>query len=80
MKPDDKYYEKQTELETEKLKQKVNSLSQKDKQQIYEKGQIFHLMLGNSLPSAILSEVFREVVIGEVFVGHLQSSCLVQSF
>nr|XP_020016944.1 LOW QUALITY PROTEIN: presequence protease, mitochondrial [Castor canadensis] len=38
MKPDDKYYEKQTELETEKLKQKVNSLSQKDKQQIYEKG------------------------------------------
>jgi hypothetical protein len=42
MKPDDKYYEKQTELETEKLKQKVNSLSQKDKQQIYEKGQIFH--------------------------------------
>lgn len=39
MKPDDKYYEKQTQMETEKLAQKVNSLSQADKQQIYQKGQ-----------------------------------------
>ena len=39
MKPDDKYSEKQMQLETEKLKQKVNSLSPEDKQQIYEKGQ-----------------------------------------
>lgn len=39
MKPDDKYYEKQTQMETEKLEQKVNSLSQADKQQIYQKGQ-----------------------------------------
>lgn len=39
MKPDDKYYEKQTQMETEKLEQKVNSLSPADKQQIYEKGQ-----------------------------------------
>ncbi|KAF5928002.1 hypothetical protein HPG69_014160 [Diceros bicornis minor] len=38
MKPDDRYSEKQTQMETEKLKQKVNSLSLKDKQQIYEKG------------------------------------------
>ncbi|XP_006874805.1 PREDICTED: presequence protease, mitochondrial [Chrysochloris asiatica] len=38
MRPDDKYYEKQTQMETEKLKQKVNSLSPKDKEQIYEKG------------------------------------------
>uniref|UniRef100_F7C6Q1 Presequence protease, mitochondrial n=1 Tax=Equus caballus TaxID=9796 RepID=F7C6Q1_HORSE len=38
MKPDDKYSEKQTQMETEKLKQKVKSLSVKDKQQIYEKG------------------------------------------
>ncbi|XP_057400410.1 presequence protease, mitochondrial isoform X3 [Balaenoptera acutorostrata] len=38
MKPDDKYSEKQMQLETEKLKQKVNSLSPEDKQQIYEKG------------------------------------------
>ncbi|KAG3257777.1 pitrilysin metallopeptidase 1 [Ictidomys tridecemlineatus] len=38
MKPDDKYYEKQTQIETEKLKQKVDSLSPEDKQQIYEKG------------------------------------------
>ncbi|EHB04995.1 Presequence protease, mitochondrial [Heterocephalus glaber] len=38
MKPDDKYYEKQSEMETEKLEQKVSSLSQNDKQQIYEKG------------------------------------------
>lgn len=39
MKPDDKYSEKQMQLEAEKLKQKVNSLSPEDKQQIYEKGQ-----------------------------------------
>ncbi|CAK7320721.1 Presequence protease, mitochondrial [Vulpes lagopus] len=38
MTPDDKYPEKQAQMETEKLKQKVNSLSPKDKQQIYEKG------------------------------------------
>ncbi|KAM6215866.1 presequence protease, mitochondrial [Rhynchocyon petersi] len=38
MKPDDKYYEKQTQMETEKLKQMVNSLSPKDKERIYEKG------------------------------------------
>ncbi|KFO24997.1 Presequence protease, mitochondrial [Fukomys damarensis] len=38
MKPDDKYYEKQSQMETEKLDQKVNSLSQEEKQQIYEKG------------------------------------------
>ncbi|XP_023404516.1 presequence protease, mitochondrial isoform X1 [Loxodonta africana] len=38
MKPDDKYYEKQTQIETEKLKQKVDSLSPKDKEQIYDKG------------------------------------------
>ncbi|XP_044770958.1 presequence protease, mitochondrial isoform X6 [Neomonachus schauinslandi] len=38
MTPDDKYPEKQAWMETEKLKQKVDSLSPKDKQQIYEKG------------------------------------------
>ncbi|KAI5262151.1 Presequence Protease [Manis pentadactyla] len=38
MKPDDKYSEKQTQMETEKLKQKVSCLSPKDKKQIYEKG------------------------------------------
>ncbi|XP_060048368.1 presequence protease, mitochondrial [Erinaceus europaeus] len=38
MKPDDKYSEKQTQMETEKLKQKVSVLSQEDKQRIYEKG------------------------------------------
>lgn len=41
MKPDDRYYEKQTQMETEKLEQKVNSLSQADKKQIYEKGQTY---------------------------------------
>ncbi|XP_037691591.1 presequence protease, mitochondrial [Choloepus didactylus] len=38
MKPDNKYYEKQTQMETEKLMQKINSLSLNDKQQIYKKG------------------------------------------
>ncbi|XP_025786806.1 presequence protease, mitochondrial isoform X3 [Puma concolor] len=38
MKPDDKYFEKQTQKETEKLKQKIDCLSPKDKKQIYEKG------------------------------------------
>lgn len=45
MTPDDKYPEKQAQMETEKLKQKVNSLSPKEKQQIYEKGQMFHFVL-----------------------------------
>uniref|UniRef100_A0A7N4V387 Presequence protease, mitochondrial n=1 Tax=Sarcophilus harrisii TaxID=9305 RepID=A0A7N4V387_SARHA len=38
MNPDEKYYEKQTQMETEKLKQKINSLSTKDKLYVYEKG------------------------------------------
>ncbi|XP_012520350.1 PREDICTED: presequence protease, mitochondrial, partial [Propithecus coquereli] len=38
MKPDDKYHEKQAQMEAEKLKQMVGSLSPKDKQLIYEKG------------------------------------------
>lgn len=38
MKPDEKYSEKQAQMETEKLQQKVTSLSPEDKQQIYEKG------------------------------------------
>lgn len=43
MKPDDKYSEKQAQMETEKLQQKVTSLSLEDKQQIYEKGQVWQL-------------------------------------
>ncbi|XP_074214426.1 presequence protease, mitochondrial isoform X4 [Camelus bactrianus] len=38
MKPDDQYAEKQAQVEAEKLKQKVDSLSPEDKQRIYEKG------------------------------------------
>uniref|UniRef100_A0A8C5V7E1 Presequence protease, mitochondrial n=1 Tax=Microcebus murinus TaxID=30608 RepID=A0A8C5V7E1_MICMU len=38
MRPDDKYHEKQAQMEAEKLKQMVGSLSPKDKQLIYEKG------------------------------------------
>ncbi|CAK6432881.1 unnamed protein product [Pipistrellus nathusii] len=38
MKPDDKYSEKQAQMETEKLQQKVSALSLEDKQQIYDKG------------------------------------------
>uniref|UniRef100_G1NWE6 Pitrilysin metalloproteinase 1 n=2 Tax=Myotis lucifugus TaxID=59463 RepID=G1NWE6_MYOLU len=38
MKPDDKYSEKQAQMETEKLQQKVSALSKEDKQQIYDKG------------------------------------------
>lgn len=45
MKPDDKYFEKQTQKETEKLKQKIDSLSPKDKKQIYEKGQMCNFVL-----------------------------------
>ncbi|XP_036198308.1 presequence protease, mitochondrial isoform X3 [Myotis myotis] len=37
MKPDDKYSEKQAQMETEKLQQKVSALSLEDKQQIYDK-------------------------------------------
>ncbi|XP_037012447.2 presequence protease, mitochondrial [Artibeus jamaicensis] len=38
MKPDDRYSEKQAQMENEKLRQKVSALSPEDKQQIYDKG------------------------------------------
>uniref|UniRef100_A0A2K6SEG9 Presequence protease, mitochondrial n=1 Tax=Saimiri boliviensis boliviensis TaxID=39432 RepID=A0A2K6SEG9_SAIBB len=38
MRPDDKYREKQAQVEAMKLKQKVEALSPRDRQQIYEKG------------------------------------------
>ncbi|EMP41137.1 Presequence protease [Chelonia mydas] len=38
MSPDESYYEKQAKLEAEKLKQKVNALSEEEKKQTYEKG------------------------------------------
>ncbi|XP_054292888.1 presequence protease, mitochondrial isoform X1 [Pongo pygmaeus] len=38
MRPDDKYHEKQAQVEATKLKQKVEALSPGDRQQIYEKG------------------------------------------
>ncbi|XP_027697396.1 presequence protease, mitochondrial isoform X2 [Vombatus ursinus] len=38
MNPDEKYYDKQTQMEMEKLKQKIDSLSMKEKLHIYEKG------------------------------------------
>lgn len=47
MRPDDKYHEKQAQVEATKLQQKVEALSPGDRQQIYEKGQ--------RLPSALAS-------------------------
>ncbi|KAM5235046.1 presequence protease, mitochondrial [Ctenodactylus gundi] len=38
MKPDDNYHEEQKRVETTKLNQKINSLSNQDKQEIYRKG------------------------------------------
>uniref|UniRef100_A0A8C3XUQ9 Presequence protease, mitochondrial n=1 Tax=Chelydra serpentina TaxID=8475 RepID=A0A8C3XUQ9_CHESE len=38
MSPDESYYEKQAKLEAEKLKHKVNALSEEEKKQTYEKG------------------------------------------
>lgn len=58
MTPDDKYPEKQAQMETEKLKEKVDSLSPKDKQQIYEKGQMFDFVLTPS-PSPEPSELCK---------------------
>lgn len=50
MKPDDKYSEKQAQMETEKLQQKVTSLSPEEKQQIYEKGQVWQLPPHHPVP------------------------------
>ncbi|XP_068091898.1 presequence protease, mitochondrial isoform X2 [Hyperolius riggenbachi] len=38
MSPDDDYYNKQAQLESEKLNQKVKALSEEERKQIYEKG------------------------------------------
>lgn len=52
MKPDEKYSEKQAQMETEKLQQKVSALSLEDKQQIYDKGQTLNFVPGCSLAFA----------------------------
>lgn len=52
MKPDDKYSEKQAQMETEKLQQKVSALSLEDKQQIYDKGQTLNFVPGRFLAFA----------------------------
>lgn len=49
MKPDDKYSEKQAQMENEKLRQKVSALSPEDKQQIYDKGQVLSCAPGHSV-------------------------------
>lgn len=38
MSPDEEYFNKQAELECEKLNQKVKALSEEDRKHIYEKG------------------------------------------
>lgn len=38
MSPEEDYYDKQAKLEAEKLKKKVNALSEEEKKQIFEKG------------------------------------------
>lgn len=38
MSPEKDYYDKQAKLEAEKLKKKVNALSEEEKTQIFEKG------------------------------------------
>ena len=52
MKPDDKYSEKQVQMENEKLRQKVSSLSPEDKQQIFDKGQALSFGPSHSLAFA----------------------------
>ncbi|KAM9229505.1 presequence protease, mitochondrial isoform 2-T2 [Dugong dugon] len=73
MKPDDKYYEKQTQMETEKLKQKVNSLSRKDKEWIYEKGlelrtQQSKTQDASCLPALRVSDIERTIPFTELDV------------
>lgn len=40
MSPDENYYEKKAQLENEKLNQKVEALSEEERKQIYEKGNL----------------------------------------
>ncbi|XP_023580780.1 presequence protease, mitochondrial isoform X1 [Trichechus manatus latirostris] len=73
MKPDDKYYEKQTQMETEKLQQKVNSLSRKDKERIYEKGlelrtQQSKTQDASCLPALKVSDIERTIPFTELDV------------
>lgn len=63
MSPDEAYYDKQAKTEAEKLKQKVNALSEEQKKQIYEKGwDLLRLSFSCCLKNA-----------ASCLVGHLQS-------
>lgn len=64
MRPDDQYSEKQMQLETEKLRQKVSLLSSEDKRHVYEKGErvprpVAHLSTHLSTPRHLLSHRVR---------------------
>ncbi|KAF6270541.1 pitrilysin metallopeptidase 1 [Rhinolophus ferrumequinum] len=73
MTPDDQYSEKQTQMETEKLKRKVSSLSLEDKQQIYEKGLELQTQQSEAhdascLPALKVSDIERSIPFTELAV------------
>ncbi|XP_049632256.1 presequence protease, mitochondrial isoform X1 [Suncus etruscus] len=83
MKPDDKYNEKQMQMETEKLKQKVAALSPQDKQQIYEKGLILQTEQSepqdaSCLPALKVSDITPTLPRTEVQVGLVAGDTPVQ--
>uniref|UniRef100_A0A5F8HD28 Presequence protease, mitochondrial n=1 Tax=Monodelphis domestica TaxID=13616 RepID=A0A5F8HD28_MONDO len=74
MSPDEKYYEKQAQMETEKLKQKVDSLSMKDRQQIYEKGLELRTLQSkpqdaSCLPALKVSDIERTISFTELDIA-----------
>ncbi|XP_066240971.1 presequence protease, mitochondrial [Saccopteryx leptura] len=74
MKPDDRYSEKQAQMETEKLKQKVSALSLEDKRQIYDKGLELQTQQSNAqdascLPALKVSDIEPSIPFTELAVG-----------
>ncbi|KAM8804240.1 presequence protease, mitochondrial [Rhynchonycteris naso] len=74
MKPDDRYSEKQAQMEIEKLKQKVSALSLEDKRQIYDKGLELQTQQSNAqdascLPALKVSDIEPSIPLTELTVG-----------
>ncbi|KAM8770497.1 LOW QUALITY PROTEIN: presequence protease, mitochondrial-like, partial [Rhynchonycteris naso] len=74
MKPDDRYSEKQAQMEIEKRKQKVSALSLEDKQQIYDKGLELQIQQNNTQDASCLlvlkvSDIELSILFTELAVG-----------
>lgn len=76
MSPDDAYLEKQAQAEEEKLQKKIQALSDSDKKEIYEKGNVDNIMMNDPQGSEILIHTIHEFYKVEVWPGRDGDACV----